>query len=307
MRTAFINKLTELAHKDSRVYLITSDTGFKVFDDYQKIFPKRYLNIGISEASMIGVAAGLALSGKIVFVYGIVPFVTMRCFEQIRNDLCMQNLPVKIVGVGQGFTYGGEGATHHAIEDIAVMSCLPNMTVVCPGDPVETEKAMEASMLLEGPAYFRIGKSGEKVLHTNGLPGFEIGKGILLSEGDDLALIATGNMLETAIDVADSLRQKGFSPAVVSMHTVKPIDRKMIKELSKKYGLLATIEEHSHIGGLGSMVANVISDENLDVELVKFAVPDMYVNSSQNQESLRNRFGLSRKKIADKMSTILSK
>jgi len=307
MRTAFINKLTELAHKDSRIHLITSDTGFKVFDDYQKTFPKRYLNIGISEASMIGVAAGLALSGKIVFVYGIVPFVTMRCFEQIRNDLCMHNLPVRIVGVGQGLTYGGEGATHHAIEDIAVMSCLPNMTVVCPGDPVETEKAMDGSMNLEGPVYFRLGKSGEKVLHTNGAPDFQIGKGIVHSHGEKIALIATGNMLETALDVADSLKEKGGCPSVISMHTVKPIDRELIKELSKKYSLFVTLEEHSLIGGLGAMVANVITEQKLNVDLVKFAVPDIYVNSSRNQEGLRRQFGLNRKNIIDKLSLILTK
>lgn len=299
MRTAFIDKLTELAGRDDRPYLITSDSGFEVLDDYRDRFPKQYLNIGISESAMIGLASGLALSGKSVFVYGIVPFVTMRCFEQIRNDLCLENLPVRIAGVGPGLTYGAEGATHHAIEDIAIMSSLPNMTVICPGDPVETGHAVGASMTLEGPAYIRIGKSSEAVHRGKNLDSFQLGKGIILREGRDVAIISTGDMLSTAVCVDETLRRNGISPTTVSMHTVKPIDRDLVVELSRTCRIIATIEEHSLIGGLGSILANVISEEHLDVELVKFSLPDQYVDITGNQNYLRNHFHLSAEHISE--------
>ena len=306
MRVAFCNQLTELAEKDDRVYLITTDTGFTIFDDFQKQFPDRYLNIGISESAMIGLAAGLALAGKIVFLYGIVPFVTMRCFEQIRNDLCMQNLPVKIVGVGEGLTYGGEGATHHSIEDIAVMACLPNMTVVCPGDPVETQKVVKESMTIAGPMYIRLGKSGEKVLCEKNANSIQIGKGNMLRKGEGLGIIATGNMTETALDVADLLKKKGLNPWLVSMHTVKPIDRTLIGELAGNCKLLVTIEEHSTIGGLGSIVSNVITEDKLGVELIKFAIPDQYVDVAGSREFQQDQYGLTPDKISIKLLSILS-
>lgn len=301
MRTAFIKELTELAEKDKNVYLITADTGFKVFDEYQKTFPDRYLNIGISESAMISVACGLALNGKNVFVYGIVPFVVMRCFEQIRNDLCMQNLPVKIVGVGGGLVYGGEGATHHSIEDIAIMNSLPNMSIVCPGDPIETAKAVRALADLKGPVYLRLGKSREEVIHRNEDIPFNVGKGILVREGKGVAIITTGNMLQTGAEIHDVLKTKGIEAKLVSMHTIKPIDRKLIIEIGKKCKIFFTLEEHSTIGGLGSCIANVITEENLSVTLKKFAVCDKYAEVAGSHSYLRDHFGLTTEKILEKL------
>lgn len=299
MRTAFIKKLTQLANADKRVYLITADTGFKVFDEFQVVFPERYLNIGISEANMIGAASGLALDGKIVFVYAIVPFVTMRCFEQIRIDLSYQDLPVKLVGVGGGLTYGSEGATHHAIEDIAIMNSLPNMTVICPGDPVEAANMIEASLSLKGPCYFRLGKSGERVLHKKGLPSFSIGKGILIHKGEDIAIIATGSMLETAFTIHEILKGKGLNPELISMHTIKPLDREIITKAARRCKIVVTVEEHSVIGGLGSCVANVIAEENLNVVLKKFAIPDRYAETAGDNIYLRRQYGLTAEQISE--------
>lgn len=301
MRTAFIENLTRLASANEAIHLITSDTGFKVFDDFKETFPDRYLNIGISESALIGLAAGLALSGKTVFVYGIVPFVTMRCFEQIRNDLCFENLPVRIAGVGAGLTYGSEGPTHHSVEDIAIMSALPNMTVVCPGDPVEAGKAVEASMDLPGPLYLRLGKSGEKVIHHDGLESFRIGRAIEVRSGHELALISTGNMLETAVGVHERLALSGLSSAVISMHTVKPIDRGMLRTLAINCRLFATLEEHNVCGGLGSTVAEVITEERLGVDLVRFALPDRPIDFAGSQDYLRGRSGLSTDHIAESL------
>ena len=309
MRIAFLNKLTELMEQDDSIYVLVADTGFHVFDEFQNRFSQRYLNAGISEASMIGMASGLALSGKKVFVYGIVPFVTMRCFEQIRVDLCYPELPVTIVGVGGGLTYGPAGMTHHSIEDIAVMNCLPNMTVICPGDPIETQQAVEAVMLLEGPCYLRLGKTGEKVVHNRRQKSFAIGKGLRVRKGNDVAIIATGNMLPTAVDTCDILEADGVGPELVSMHTIKPIDKELIIELARRCRLIATVEEHSIIGGLGSVVAGVLTEEELNTKVLlkKFAIGDEYARKAGSQDYLRRQYGLTAETIADEVRVCLKR
>ncbi|OGI16905.1 MAG: 1-deoxy-D-xylulose-5-phosphate synthase [Candidatus Melainabacteria bacterium RIFOXYA12_FULL_32_12] len=297
MRDAFTRNLKELFHKDENMFFITSDTGYKVLDEFQETFPDRYLNIGISEANMIGVAAGLALSGKKVFTYAIAPFITLRCFEQIRVNLCFQNLPVFLVGIGGGLTYGAGGATHHTIEDIAVLNSLPNMTIICPGDPVEVELAMQKMSEVQGPVYLRLGKSGEKVIHQQS-PKFEIGKGIKVLQGNDVAIITTGNMLETGYTVCEMLTHQGLNPGLISMHTVKPIDKNLIEETAKQYKLIVTIEEHNVIGGLGSSVSDVITERDLNVRFKKFGIPDRYVDVVGSQEFLRAQFGLKPEQIS---------
>lgn len=298
MRSAFVKKLSELAGKNSNIYLLTADTGFRVFDDYKKAFPKRYLNVGICEAGMIGLAAGLALSGKIVFVYAIATFVTMRCFEQIRNDLCYQRLPVILIGVGQGLTYGGAGATHHSIEDIAIMNCLPNMTVICPGDPFEVSMAVKKAIGLKGPCYIRLGKSGETRLHKRPFPEFAIGKGISIRQGKDIAIFATGNMLETAVNVHELLKERGVKAEVISVHTIKPLDVGLIARKARHCRMLVTIEEHSIVGGLGSCVSGVITEKGLCVKLKRFAVEDRYLSMAGGHDYLRKHFGLTAEQIS---------
>lgn len=292
MRAAFVDTLTGLARQDRDIWLITADTGFTVFDDYQNEFPDRYLNIGLSEGAMIGVAAGLALSGKRVFLYGIVPFVTNRCLDQIRNDLCLHNLPVAVVGVGQGLTYGAEGATHHAIEDIAVLSAMPGMTVVCPGDPVETEQLTAQVAGLSGPCYLRLGKSGEPIVHHDPAVKLRLGRGFVLREGGKTALIATGNMVAQAVTATDLLCKSGYDPWLVSMHTVKPIDRELVGRLASECDTLFTIEEHNRIGGLGDRVAEVLGECETRPRHYRLAVPDCFVTEGGGHRYLRERVGL---------------
>lgn len=298
MRLAFIKKVIELAEKNKDIYILTADTGFKVFEGFREKFPERYLNVGISEAGMIGVAAGLALSNKIVFTYAITPFVTMRCFEQIRNDLCYQKLPVILVGVGQGLTYAAAGATHHSIEDIAIMNCLPNMTIVCPGDPFEVSRAVEESINLDGPCYIRLGKTGETELYKTPLPEFRIGKGISIRRGNDIVIFATGNMLEAAVNTHDILKKKGISSEVISMHTIKPLDVDLITNRAQGCRMFVTIEEHSVIGGLGSSVSNVITDKKLDARLKNFAIEDRYLCTAGEHDYLRRKFGLTPEQLS---------
>jgi len=209
------------------------------------------VNAGVAEQDMTGIAAGLALCGKIVFTYSIANFPTLRCFEQIRNDVCYHNANVKVVSVGGGLAYGALGVTHHATEDIAVMRTLPNMTVVAPGDAFEAELATRALVAQQGPAYLRLGRSGEPRVHWDGLD-FQLGKSVRLTEGSDITLIATGTMLYTAVQVAERLSQDGIQARVLSMHTVKPLDAEAVHAAASETAAIVTIEEHSILGGLGS-------------------------------------------------------
>lgn len=299
MRRAFVQTLARLAEADPSVHLITADTGFHVFDDFQRRFPNQYLNIGVSEAAMIGVAAGLALSGKRVFIYGIIPFITLRCLEQIKIDVCFQRLPVTLVGVGGGLTYGAEGPTHHAIDDIAIMNALPGMTIICPHDPGQAGWAVEASMQVDGPVYLRIGKSGLERVDAQPPSPNVVGKGKQLGEEGEAAIIAAGSILETALQTAEILRGRGLSSNVIDMHTLKPIDRELLIQLGRTCRLIVTIEEHSETGGLGSIVADVICRYRLDVSLLKFALPDRVINRVGSRSCLLERFGLTPTAIAE--------
>ena len=256
MRTAFIETLCDLAESDERIWLLTGDLGYSVLERFATRFPSRFVNVGVAEQNMTGVAAGLALSGKVVFTYSIANFPIMRCLEQIRNDVCYHNLDVKVVAVGGGLTYGPAGYTHHALEDLAVMRAMPNMTVLAPGDPVEAGLATKAIVARSGPCYLRLGKSGEPVVHQTE-PEFQIGRAIAVREGNDVVLISTGNMLPTAIQVSDILAAEGISSRVLSMHTLKPLDAGAIQRAAG-IGMIVTIEEHHAVGGLGSAVSEVL-------------------------------------------------
>src|SRR5438105_15165512 len=223
MRTSFIETLCQVAKQDARVWLVTGDLGYSVLERFSSQFPERYLNAGVAEQNMIGVAAGLAMSGKIVFVYSIANFPTLRCLEQVRNDVCYHRLSVKIVAVGCGLAYGGHGYTHHGVEDIGVMSLLPHVTVMAPGDPVETRWATRTLVERAGPAYLRLGKAGEPTVHQ-GEPAFALGKAVQMMDGKDATLISTGGMLETATRIATILAARGITIRVLSMPTLRPFD-----------------------------------------------------------------------------------
>jgi len=301
MRNAFIKELTRLAGENPDVILLTGDLGFKVFDEFIKLYPKQFLNIGVAEANMAGIAAGLAIEGKRPFMYSIAPFATMRCYEQIRNDICFHQANVKIVGVGGGLSYGPNGPTHHVLMDIAIMRALPYMTVICPGDPVEATCATKAACLHRGPVYIRLGRSNEKVIHSK-TPDFKIGKGIVLREGNEVAIISTGNMLETAVCVADELAREGKSVRLVSLPTIKPLDTELLKDCLKNFECVFTLEEHSTIGGLGSAVAELAASFDLrEARLKCFGAPDAVFHTAGSHEYLRKLAGLSAEQISEKM------
>lgn len=298
MRNAFIKTLTEVAAKKQNVLLLTGDLGFKVLDGFKEKFPERFFNVGVAEANMASVATGLALEGKCSFIYSIAPFVTMRCYEQIRNDICFHKANVKVVSVGGGYSYGNNGPTHHALTDIAIMRVLPEMTVVCPGDPLEASLATEAAANFEGPVYIRLGRSNEPVIHQK-LERFEIGKGIVLKEGEDIALISTGNMLETCVRVNDLLLKTGLNVGVISLHTVKPLDDALLKFCFEHYSAIFSVEEHSLLGGLGGAILELASKSNFDSTKLKcLGVRDYTIHESGSHEYLRRACGLTVEQIS---------
>ena len=291
MRTTFVNTLIELARKDERVFLLTPDMGYSVLESFRDEFPDRFLNTGIAEQNTIGVASGLSLTGKIVYVYSIIPFVTMRCFEQVRLDLAYNNTNVKLVGIGAGMTYGPLGPSHYGIEDIAIMRAIPNMTVLCPGDPIETRELIKRSYEQEGPMYIRLGKNGEPKIHSDETR-IEIGKSIQVTKGDDLVLISTSNTLELAKQWVDEWYLDGIHVKLLSMPSIKPIDVESIEKIIHQNIPIFTLEEHNIIGGLGSAVAEIIAESGTSIMFKRIGINDTFSHYIGNHNYQREKFGL---------------
>lgn len=306
MRNAFIETLEKEVKANPNIIVLTGDLGYTVFDQFKIRYPKQFINMGVAEANMMGVAAGLALSGKIPFVYSIAPFVCLRPYEQIRNDVCMHNANVKIIGVGGGLAYSNAGPTHHVNEDIAVMRVLPNMTVICPSDPIEVRLAVKGMIRYKGPVYLRLGKHGEPIIHKT-KPNFKIGKGIIIKEGRDIALISCGSITHNALLTAEILEKKGIFTTIVSMHTIKPLDTKLLSNVIKKFKAVFTIEEHNIIGGLGSAVAEFIAENQTKTIIFKrLGVNDVFCRQIGDYDYIRDCNSLSPKKIVNQIIKTLN-
>ncbi|MCK4823105.1 transketolase [bacterium] len=293
MRATFINTLIDLARTNEHIFLLVGDVGYYLVEPFAQEFPDRFINVGIAEQNMVGIATGLALSGKIVFIYSIANFPTLRCVEQIRNDVCYHNANVKIVSSGGGIAYGALGTTHHVTEDMGIMRTLPNMTVIAPGDPVEVALAVQAATELHGPCYLRLVKTGDPVVHQVALD-FQIGKAITVRGGSDITLIATGGMLYNTMEAAERLAQQNIQARVLSMHTIKPIDADSILAAARETRAIITIEEHNIIGGLGSAVAEVLAEcNNSYVSFKRMGIPDSFCLQVGSHEYLQQAYSLS--------------
>ncbi len=298
MRTAFINELFALAKQDPRIVLIVGDLGFGVVTPFMEQLPAQFLNAGVAEQNMTGMAAGMALSGKIALTYSIANFPTLRCLEQVRNDVCYHNANVKVVSVGGGFTYGAMGATHHAVEDLAVMRALPGLLVVAPGDPIEARAATHAIIEYTGPCYVRLGKAGEPIVHPSSI-NFELGKAIHMREGRDATLISIGGILQNTVRAAERLAKKGIETRVLSMHTLKPLDVEAVLAAARDTEAIFTIEEHSILGGLGTAVAEVLAEaEGIKAPLKRIGVPPAFSPHIGSQEYMLQCHGLTDEAIA---------
>ncbi len=292
MRTAFIETLFELALHDERITLVVGDLGFGVVERFMRDLPRQFVNAGVAEQNMTGLATGMALSGKIVVTYSIANFPVLRCLEQIRNDVCYHNANVKIVAVGGGMAYGALGISHHATEDLAVMRALPNMVVIAPNDPVEVGHATRAMVAHPGPCYLRLGRAGEATMHKAGV-GFELGKAICMQEGSDLTLIATGGLLQNALDAAEALARRGLRARVLSMHTIKPLDGDAVLAAARETRAIFTLEEHSVIGGLGGAVAELLMEAaERPAQFKRIGLDGSVSSKVGDQQYLRAQYGL---------------
>jgi transketolase len=303
MRTSFFQALGPLFSKDRRIVVITADLGFKLFDPFKEVDSERFYNMGVAEANMIGVAAGLSLCGKKVYCYSISPFLVMRPFEQIRIDVAYHNLDVKLVAVGGGLAYGLEGITHHGLEDIALMRTLPNMVVIIPADPMEAACFAKLSYTHPGPMYIRLCHTNEPSIHP-AEPELEMGKALIVEEGHDIALFATGRMVYTAIQASEILRKNGISASVVNVHTIKPLDIELIERYCEMHEAIFTVEEHGLEGGLGSAVAEVVAESGNQVVFKRFGV-DRTRSYVGRADYLREKHGLSPEAIAGNVEATL--
>jgi transketolase len=289
MRTRFINTLTQVAAEDDRICLVVGDLGYSVVERFAERFPDRFLNAGVAEQNMTGLAAGWAMTGKVVFTYSIANFPTLRCLEQLRNDVCYHNLPVKVVSVGGGFAYGSHGYTHHGLEDLGGMRAMPRMMVASPADAAECEAALRWMIDSPGPAYLRLGRNGEPDIH----PGpVRVQDGMIcLREGDDLALVATGTVLGEAVAAAEALHQRGIEAAVWSAPVLKPFGEASFLRLAQQVPLVITVEEHCEVGGLGAACAAVLAEHQPGARLVRRFVPEK-LNKLGSQSWMRAACGL---------------
>jgi transketolase len=304
VRDAFFDALAGLAAEDPRVWALTGDLGIGLFDPVEDAAPGRVLNVGIAEQALVGIAAGLSYAGKLPFAYSIAPFVTSRPHDQIRVDVAMAKANVKLIGVGGGVSYGYLGPTHHAIEDVALMRALPNMTVLTPGDPGEVVKATRAAAELDGPVYLRLGKNGERrLLPDHGT--FQIGRAALLRDGDDVTLATTGTMLGETLDAADRLAGAGVRASVLHFATIKPFDADALVATAARTGTIVTVEEHSIVGGLGSAAAEALAENGVPAQLKRIGLRDEFAFAVGSREHLLREYGLTANDIARQALTLI--
>ena len=308
MRDTVIRTLIELGKEDKNIELITGDLGFGVLKSFWETLPDQFINAGIAEQSMTGVAAGMALEGKKVFTYSIGNFPTLRCLEQIRNDCAYHNANVNVICVGGGYVYGSLGMSHHATEDIAILRALPDVTVICPGDPNEAALATKKIAETEGTCYLRLGRGGEKVVNAE-LKEFEIGKAYKIRDAKKLpekvAIFSTGAILEETSKACDMLEENGIAVEQYSFPTVKPIDKAVIEDCASRFDNIFTVEEHNIVGGFGSAVAEVLAEYSGKAKLHRIGINDFYCIEVGNQAYLREQVGINAEGITNKVKDVL--
>ncbi|WP_125154001.1 transketolase family protein [Clostridium rectalis] len=286
-REAYGKTLAKIGKENNKIVVLDADLSKSTKTaDFKKVCPERFINMGIAEGNMMAVAAGMASCGKIPFTSTFAIFATGRAYEQIRNSICYPKLNVKVCATHAGITVGEDGASHQSIEDISLMRSIPNMVVISPSDAIETEAAIKAVAEYDGPCYVRLGRS--KVSSVNDFSDykFEIGKAVKHREGKDATIIATGIMVDAALEAYNILAEEGIKVKVINIHTIKPIDEKAIVDAARETGLIITAEEHSIIGGLGSAVCEVVS-ENHPVHVIRVGIRDTFGESGKPDELIK--------------------
>ena len=298
MRETCLDQVYELAKQDERIFFIGSDLGVNTLDKFKKEIPERFFMEGISEQHVVGMASGLALEGKIVYVNTISTFITRRCFEQVAVDVCLHNLNVRLIGNGGGLVYAPLGPTHLAIEDISIMRALPNMAVVAPADADEMRRLMPQTVDYPGPIYIRLAKGYDPIVTTDEIP-FRIGKALPMREGGDALLVSTGITLKLVLEAANDLAAQGVECAVLHMPTVKPLDTYALLARATLVPVIVAVEENTTIGGLGSAVAETIAeaDFNSVKRFRRIGIPDVFANHYGSQANLMEHYRISAAEI----------
>jgi len=290
MRRAFSDTLVNVAEKNNKIIFLTGDLGFQVFDKFIEKFGARYVNTGVAEAQLVNAAVGLALEGWRPIIYSIAPFATARPYEQIRFGIAYHNLPVMIVGAGGGFTYAQAGVTHHAPDDLALMSALPNMTVVAPGGPDELEALMPQMLRLDGPSYLRVGKFGEPNVGSNS--PIMLGKARTLIKGEKVAILTLGDIVSDIKPEIERLHAKGIKPGLFHYHTIKPLDTSSFSEIEAEYEQAIVLEECIPQGGLFQQLCCWKATTNAALQLKRCGAPDSFILGNPTREELRRRIGV---------------
>ena len=307
MRDAFVAKLLELGRADPKLVLITGDLGFGVLNEFVATLPEQFINAGVAEQNMTMLATGMALSGWKAFTYSIANFATLRCLEQIRNDVCYHDAKVTIISIGGGFSYGQLGMSHFATEDLAILRALPNLRVVTPAETWEAQDLLEEDIKLPGPSYFRIDKSAGGVPRGAGERG-RLGVARVVAEGRDVTLVTVGGILAEAVGAAKRLRDEGISARVLSLNSLKPLDEAAILAAARETGGIITLEEHTIIGGLGSAIAECCMSAGATPGFfLRLGLPDVFPTVVGDQFFLRHHFGLDAESVAAKARQLVSR
>ena len=306
MRDHFVRRLCNLASENRRIMLVTGDLGFGVFNEFRHSFPGQFINAGVAEQNMTGLATGLALEDRIVFTYSIANFATLRCLEQIRNDACYHMANVKVVSIGGGFSYGALGISHHATEDLAIMRSLPEITVVSPCGYWEAMEATEAAVKTPGTFFLRLDKSVGNDAPMEDGEVFKVGQARVLREGIDCAIVVAGGILEEVWQAADLLAKDGIRAKIISMHTIKPLDRNTILETCRTIPTIITVEEHTVYGGLGGAVAETLMDSGVYPDaFLRIGLEAGFSSIVGSQKYLRQRYGIDGISIANRIQSLL--
>lgn len=306
MRRTCLDMVHELARKDERIFFVGSDLGFGTLKEFREEIPERFIMEGVNEAHAVGLAAGLAMEGKIVYVNTIATFLTRRSFEQVILDLCMHNVKVRLIGNGGGLVYAPLGSTHLALEDIAIFRALPNMTIIAPADADEMRRLMPLTVNYPGPIYIRLAKGFDPVV-TNDETPFEIGKSIPMRLGTDALIVTTGICLRLALPAAEILNSRGIEAAILHMPTIKPLDTDTILDMAAPVKAIVTVEEHTVVGGLGGAVAEILAEANFDMpkRFKRIGIPDVFPDKYGTQDSLMARYDITAEMIVSVVEQLL--
>jgi transketolase len=296
MRAAFIKALVEIARQDPRILLLTGDLGYLVVEPFLESFPERFINVGVAEQNMVGIATGLADAGFIPYVYSIAPFAALRPFEFIRNGPVYHRLPVRIVGVGQGVDYGFNGNSHFGVDDIGVLRTQPGLTIIAPVDDIQTKAAVEKTYDLDGPVYFRLGKDSFEIPGLN--RSFELGQTQRIRDGKDVLLVSSGSITREALKAADLLQQQGIMATILVVASIAPAPESDLVEALSSFEHVFTLESHYITGGIGSLVAEIVAGHRLDVQVVRLGFGSILNGYLGSAAFLHEAHGLSAEKIA---------